>query len=224
MTACVWCGRPVVVTVTLALIWQWRPLPAPPICRACAASLTPITGGHCPRCGREQAVTAVCRDCERWPDTFCNHAIYPYNDRLRAYMQQYKFQGDYRLRLVMQDVIAAALQREAYDVLIPIPVTAETWATRGFNQVTGWLTGQPFQQVLTVSQASKPRAQSRKNRQERLLTPQPFSLAPGAERVVAHQRVLLLDDVYTTGRTLRHAANQIYLAGAKTVTSLTLAR
>ncbi|WP_225417983.1 ComF family protein [Levilactobacillus huananensis] len=139
-------------------------------------------------------------------------------------MQQYKFQGDYRLRLGLQASLRTALDREDYDILVPIPIDAQTWQTRGFNQVTGWLTGQPFQQVLTVTATHKDRPQSAKTRQERLLTPQPFELVSGASEIVSNQRVLLIDDVYTTGRTLRHAARQIYLGGAKAVTSLTLAR
>lgn len=224
MRACLWCGRPIVVPVTLADIWHWGPLPTPIICRACRQRLQPIGSTKCPQCGRQQATVQRCHDCERWDDAFVNHAIFPYDTALKAYMQQYKFQGDYQLRLVMQPLIREALVREHYDVLVPIPITAATWRTRGFNQVTGWLTGQPFQQVLTVSAASKPRDQSSKTRQERLQTPQPFSLVAGAATVLAGKRVLLLDDVYTTGRTLRHAAAQISLGGAQAVTGLTLAR
>lgn len=224
MRACVWCGAPIVIEVTLAVIWQWRPLPTPVICRTCQQRLRPISGPRCPQCGRQQATQQVCHDCERWGDTFRNRAIFPYDQTLKAYMQQYKFQGDYQLRLVMQDAVRQALAASTYDVLVPIPVTPTTWRTRGFNQVTGWLSGQPFHQVLTMTQTTKPRPQSSKTRQERLRTPQPFSLVPGAEAVTKNRRILLLDDVYTTGRTLRHAASQIYLSGAKTVTSLTLAR
>ncbi|KRK86482.1 amidophosphoribosyltransferase [Levilactobacillus koreensis JCM 16448] len=143
---------------------------------------------------------------------------------MKAYMQQYKFQGDYALRQVMMEPLKQALAQQDYDVLVPIPVNQETWQTRGFNQVTGWLLNQPFQQALLVTADHKDQPQSAKTRQQRLLTQQPFSLAPNAATVLKDRRILLLDDVYTTGRTLRHAAAQIYLGGAKAVTSLTLAR
>ncbi|MFC6207639.1 ComF family protein [Levilactobacillus tongjiangensis] len=153
-----------------------------------------------------------------------NRALFQYDAGFKAYMQQYKFQGDYALRVVVQATLARALQRATYDVLVPIPVDVATWQSRGFNQVTGWLTGQPFFQALEVVADHKERPQSAKTRAERLVTPQPFSLAPNACKVLQHQRVLLLDDVYTTGRTIRHAIDQINLSGAKAVTSLTLAR
>ena len=41
---------------------------------------------------------------------------------------------------------------------------------------------------------------------------------------IRNQRVLLVDDVYTTGRTLFHAAELLYKNGAETVKSLTFAR
>jgi competence protein ComFC len=143
---------------------------------------------------------------------------------MKAYMQQYKFQGDFALRRVLQEPLRLALARETYDVLVPIPVDQATWQQRGFNQVTGWLQTQPFQQALLVRASHKDQPQSAKDRAARLQTAQPFILAPHAADVLMGQRVLLLDDVYTTGRTLRHAAAQIYLGGAKAVTSLTLAR
>lgn len=201
MKNCVWCQRPVTSGVTLAAMWRWAPLPSPNLCAVCQKRLRPLHAPQCPRCGRQQSTTKVCHDCERWGDSWVNHAIFPYDATLKAYMQQYKFQGDYRLRLVMQPYLRQALAQERYDVLVPIPVTAETWLTRGFNQVTGWLTDQPFQQVLTVDAARKPRPQSSKTRQERLQSPQPFSLQPGATKLLRNQHVLLLDDVYTTGRT-----------------------
>ncbi len=225
MNACVWCGRPLRQTVTLNQIWCWAPLTQSVACDQCRQRFTAITSQRCPQCGRQQTDETVCVDCQRWTgQPLTNHAIYVYDEAMKAYMQQYKFQGDYALRLLMQEPIRAALFREHYDVLVPIPVDQATWQKRGFNQVTGWLRQAPFQQALLVLADHKSRPQSAKDRSARLQTPQPFTLAPNAKEVLHNQRVLLLDDVYTTGRTLRHAANQIYLGGAKAVTSLTLAR
>ncbi|MFD1455332.1 ComF family protein [Levilactobacillus lanxiensis] len=225
MRACVWCGRQLQTTLTLAQIWQFTPIAQATVCDTCRQRFTAITSQHCPSCGRQQVDETVCLDCQRWSgDRLTNHAVYVYDSAMKAYMQQYKFQGDYALRVLMQAPLAAALQRETYDVLVPIPVDQLTWRTRGFNQVTGWLQNQPFQQALLVRATHKERPQSAKDRADRLRTPQPFTLAPNAGQLLRGQRVLLLDDVYTTGRTLRHAADQIYLGGAKAVTSLTLAR
>ena len=225
MTNCVWCQQAFQPSVTLRDILTWRPLPVPPLCANCQDKFTPITAQHCPTCGRQQETVAVCHDCERWGTaTLRNRALFRYDAGMKAYMQQYKFQGDYALRKALQAPLQQALEQENYDVLVPIPIDQQTWLTRGFNQVTGWLHGQPYQQALVVKATHKDQPQSAKTRAQRLLTPQPFQLDPRVAPDLANQRVLLLDDVYTTGRTLRHAAAQIYLGGAKAVTSLTLAR
>lgn len=65
--------------------------------------------------------------------------------------------------------------------------------------------------------------QSRKTRRERLLMKQPFTLCQ-SDKKLANQKICLVDNVYTTGRTLRHAAQCLIVAGALEVTSLTLAR
>jgi len=225
MTHCLLCHQVLQPQMTLAQFWRWQPLPVPVVCPRCEQQFERITAMHCPQCGRQQTGIAVCHDCERWGEhPLQNHAVYTYNDAMKAYMQQYKFQGDYALRRVMMGPLQQALAQQDYEVLVPIPVNQETWQTRGFNQVTGWLQNQPFQQALLVTVDHKDQPQSAKTRQQRLLTQQPFSLAPNAAMVLKNKRILLLDDVYTTGRTLRHAAAQIYLGGAKAVTSLTLAR
>jgi competence protein ComFC len=42
--------------------------------------------------------------------------------------------------------------------------------------------------------------------------------------MLEHKSILIIDDIYTTGTTLRHAAKALITAGAKEVSSITLAR
>lgn len=93
--------------------------------------------------------------------------------------------------------------------------------TRGFNQVKGLLGGCTITEVL-VHQHKDKLAQSHKSRTERLATPQPFLLKNAAR--VLNERVILVDDIYTTGRTLYHAAVLLKEAGASEVLSISLAR
>ena len=134
-------------------------------------------------------------------------------------MHQYKFAGDYRLRAVFAAEFTAAIRQKRAEVVVPIPVTQ---ATRGFNQVTGLLDGVKLTPCLQHRTLEKT-AQSHKSRRERLQTPQPFALS-GPVADLAGKRVLLVDDVYTTGRTLYHAADLLYQAGAANVISISLAR
>jgi competence protein ComFC len=140
---------------------------------------------------------------------------------MKEFMRRYKFQGDYRLRQVFQGVFCRQVQSYHADLIIPIPVTATTMATRGFNQVLGLL-GQTTVTNVLNHRAQDKVAQSCKTRQQRLATPQPFRLTDPT--VVRDKKVLLVDDIYTTGRTLYHAANLVKQAGCREILSLSLAR
>lgn len=63
--------------------------------------------------------------------------------------------------------------------------------------------------------------QSKKSRYERIHAQQVFQVC---SEEVQGKRILLLDDIYTTGSTLRQAAKVLKSAGAIEVKSLTLAR
>ncbi|MGL2319807.1 hypothetical protein ACFIVR_06345 [Oenococcus oeni] len=54
-------------------------------------------------------------------------------------MHQYKFVGDYRLRLVFLEKLSDKFKNTIIksDFVIPIPISKKTLQIRGFNQVTG---------------------------------------------------------------------------------------
>lgn len=222
---CLLCNR--LVTKRLAirdLLWPGK-IEWPVVCEECWSRFTAIHGPACPVCSAPQSTATICRECRRWRSLYqwqLRHtALYRYNEAMKDFMHRYKFNGDYRLRAVFQPTLVAAVKKLSADLVVPIPVTATTMQTRGFNQVTGLLTGVPLTTCLTARVKDKT-AQSKKNRHERLQAPQPFTLVDPAQLV--GKRVLLVDDVYTTGRTIYHAANLVYGAGATTVISVSLAR
>ena len=67
--------------------------------------------------------------------------------------------------------------------------------------------------------------QSKKSRNDRILLVQdsPFYVEEIAEKDLLN-KVVLIDDIYTTGTTVRQAAKTLKKAGAQTVASLTVAR
>lgn len=194
------------------------------ICEQCATQFASITLS-CSGCGRQQEHNELCYDCCRWQNQgqllLTHQALYVYNDAMHDYMQRYKFNGEYALRHVFNRQLIQAVQNIEIDLVVPIPVSQYTLLTRGFNQTLGLFEGLRYQQLLSVSQAKKI-DQSRFNRQKRLTRAQPFVIANDIS--LSGQSVLLIDDVYTTGRTLYYAAELIYTLGAKNVKSLSLAR
>ncbi|MCD7084463.1 ComF family protein [Limosilactobacillus fastidiosus] len=167
----------------------------------------------------------LCDDCQKWRRHYGwyleHYPLFYYNQAMKDFMQKYKFQGQYHLRGIFYETIKEAIARIKYDILIPIPVTKNTLLTRGYNQVTGMLGDIPYTELI-IHQNHQKVAQSKKDRQSRLQTKQPFLLKQGVS--LQGKTILLVDDIYTTGRTLYHAATLCYEHGSKRVQSLSLAR
>lgn len=166
----------------------------------------------------------LCADCQRWQQQYgwylSHRPLFHYNQAMKEFMQQYKFQGQYHLRAVFQQSLQTVINQMDYDLLIPIPVTNHTMRTRGFNQVTGLLENIRYTELIKHREKQKV-AQSKKDRQSRLKAKQPFFLNKRIS--LQGQRIVLVDDIYTTGRTLYHAAELCYQNGCKRVQSLSLA-
>lgn len=151
-----------------------------------------------------------------------NHSLYKYNSAMKDFMHRYKFQGDYRLRYVFQRQFTDLIRKCGSDVIIPIPVNSRTMQTRGFNQVSGLIENSiSIKHLLLAKSTVKSVPQSLKNRQERLKTQQPFLIHH--PDFIMNKSVTLVDDIYTTGRTLYHAANLCREAGCRVINSVTLA-
>jgi competence protein ComFC len=104
---------------------------------------------------------------------------------------------------------------------VPIPLSNERLYERGFNQAEAILVeaGFPPTHLLTRIHSEK---QSKKTRSERIHLPQVFQIFD--EINLEGKMIVLVDDVYTTGSTLRHAAKLLKRAGAHHIQSITLAR
>ncbi len=179
----------------------------------------------CPGCGRPNSVE-LCGDCLQWQKqvgfVLENRGLFYYDAGFRKWIEDYKFTGDYRLRGAFTTELNQALKNYRDYLICPMPLSMERFATRGFNQVSSCLelTNPPFHFLLARKELAP---QSEKTRAERLKMEQPFTVKVPKEKI-RNQRVLLVDDVYTTGRTLVHGAELLYQNGVKTVKTLTFAR
>jgi len=139
---------------------------------------------------------------------------------MKDFFSKYKFQGDYLLRFVFAEVLKKSLRNFKEYTLVPIPVSPEKYQSRGFNQVEGFLqaAGLPYKHLLEKEDMI---AQSSKNREERLNSQQCFTLV---KDVRLPEKILLIDDVYTTGKTLQLARELLLEAGVKEILTFSLAR
>lgn len=192
------------------------------VCTACFSSFDRISDQHCPTCYRS-GWDKICSDCLEWQSKgvhISHHALFTYNASMKDYFSRYKFMGDYLLCQVFSKTLRQVLKSYKTYTIVPVPLGPERMAERGFNQVTGLLNaaGIAYQDILAKTDVEK---QSSHNRQERLAADSPFYLR---ENQVLPDKILLVDDIYTTGATLQGICQLLYERGVKEIKTFSLSR
>lgn len=227
---CLLCQAPLSTALTLEKIFSFQKVRPPRACAKCLSQFKPLLDCQtCRVCGRRAVGLSddTCLDCHKWrqqfPYLFVNQALFEYNAAMKDFMKQYKFLGDYRLRAVFNQLVTARLKQSGR-LIVTVPIHPNTFKERGFNQVLGLCEGVQTVSCLKTCQITKHTRQSEKDRAARLQTAQPFEFIEPAGSLIRGKAIIIVDDVYTTGTTIRHAASLLYQAGADSVTGLTLAR
>lgn len=136
---------------------------------------------------------------------------------------RWKYRGDYCLGQAFQKQVCNEFKQEFSfltnnAVAVPIPLSSERLEERGFNQADVLARFLPIANTKALSRIHSEK-QSKKNRYERISAVNPFRL----EQTV-NTPVVLVDDIYTTGTTLRHAASTLTEGGCTEVYAFTLIR
>ena len=186
---------------------------------------------RCSGCSRRQQEKGVCVDCEKWAClypgySFCHTALYEYTDLLKEWLVNYKVKGDVRMGAAFSEEIQTFVRpfvKQGF-LLVPIPSGKQDPYDFKFNQVTHMLDEANVTYDSVLMKKGNQKKQSQKNRRERMNTAQPFILHPDAKEKIKGKPILLIDDVYTTGRTMFHAAELLQQEGAIRIQTFSIAR
>ena len=194
----------------------------PSCCSTCYQKFEGIPEEHCPRCFRD-GQSDLCTDCQKWEkegNPVQHQSLFTYNEAMKNYFNQYKFQGDYVLRFVFAKAAKKAVKMFREHIIVPIPVSIEKFQARGFKQVQGILDAANLS-YRNILEKKDTLAQSSKTREERLQTQQAFKIKNGVD---LPDKILLVDDIYTTGKTLQLAKQILLEAGVKEILTFSIAR
>lgn len=212
--------------------------PTPFFCRRCWEHIRPLQGPGCPRCHRPFASASAttysptheCQDCRtRDPHYSQVWAAYAYTPPLQDAIALFKYRGKVALADSLGALLAQTVpQNLATDLLMPVPLHPNRLRHREFNQ--SLLLADRVSPILqrpvsyrnlvriidTDPQITLPRSARLRNLRK--------AFALRAPQDVVGKRILLVDDVFTTGTTVNECARVLLEAGALEVAVLALAR
>ncbi|KXH84186.1 hypothetical protein AU377_05160 [Sporosarcina sp. HYO08] len=138
---------------------------------------------------------------------------------MREFLHQYKFLQDVALADVFSKELRSYLRKEG--TIVPIPMHLEKKRERTFAHVDELLksAGISYSHLLEKTGTE---VMGEKTKEQRLSMAPLFRLKENIEKIDGIY--ILVDDIYTTGTTLRHAAALLKEAGATRVEAVTLIR
>ena len=210
------------------------------LCEACGKTLPHIGSCRCKICGRPVAEGEErCSDCVKIPHAFtCGTGAFLYEGRFRDALASLKYRGEAdfgpRLGRLAAREAAERIRQWRPELLVPVPLHKMRYRERGYNQAeriaegVADLTGiAAAENVLLRSAPTKALKElGAASRRETLRGAFSIRTARGREgrlfSPVLGKRILLIDDIYTTGSTLDSAAETLLAGGASEVFFLTV--
>ena len=201
------------------------------ICNKCRINLVPIRGKRCIKCSKAfgDLSNELCFDCRKTLHNFeYGFALYDYESvKSSLYRYKYSGRGEYSkfYSSAIVEYLGAAIKEMRVDAIIPVPLHKKRQQKRGYNQAE--LIAREIGQLLGIGVRTDI-VYRRKNtlpqkklsgikRQNNLK--KAFHIA---QYDVKLKRVVIVDDIYTTGATINEVAKELIVCGVQSIFFITL--
>lgn len=225
--------------------FNFEVLMAPFLCSTCSTGFLPVESPICSKCGimfkSREGEDHICGECLKSPKRFrVARATGVYDQALMELIHCLKYKGKIQLAHPLGILLFSAFIRywdkKSIDLIVPVPLHAKRFKARGFNQafllIRQW---SRIAEALNVelsdihvdkhvlARCRWTESQAGLGRKKRLINiKNAFGLIDASK--IKGKRILLVDDVYTTGATADECAKVLLQGGAEYVDILTLAR
>jgi ComF family protein len=198
-------------------------------CDECNDRIIPPKGRTCTACGFPLEKGTLCPICEDWPNRIYVRPFAYYKKPLSPAILKLKYRSDQALANTMAFWLVSVYPRKGWiaDCVIPVPLADVRLRQRGYNQVT--LIATSFAKELklplfpnALERVRETQSQVGLGRQERHINVEGAFRADS--RIVQDQSIVILDDLLTSGATLKNCAVALLNAGAAQVFCLTVGR
>jgi ComF family protein len=201
------------------------------LCVPCLSALPFLPFPLCAKCGKPLSYGTVCYDCENYLFAFDGiRSLSPYHGVVRQAILQFKYQNVKALAVQLAQLMGKYINSHPLpaDTLVPVPLHPRRLRERGYNQ-SSLLSRELSRLVpLPVVEGALLRARNTPAQTKTNSVQNRHSNVAGAftcrGRRVVGKRILLIEDVCTSGATLNACAIVLKSAGAISVWGLTMAR
>ncbi len=197
-----------------------------PVCSDCNRQLPQIAPSRCPYCALPTVESGICGRCIAAPPHYdATQAIFEYRFPIDMLVKHLKYRQRFSLLAFFADRLHAVVSTGA-DLVIPVPMHPSRLVERGFNHSVeiARVFANRRRLPLAINAVNRIRATARLEGMSRR---QRFATLRGAFTCplpLDNKKVLVVDDVMTTGATLEALAQTLKKAGAVRVENLVIAR
>jgi len=204
------------------------------LCPDCQKSIEIFDSFYCPVCKKRLPDGKICEDCRRKTKLFRFFAAAPYDNNLTKeliHKLKYSFVKDISKDLAIPIVnFLKSLNSDFSEFLIiPVPLHKSRLRWRGFNQaneiakeISKFLKIPLISNNLVKIKSTKPQVEISDSQKRKENVQGAFRVKN--PKIFAGKKIILVDDIYTTGSTMEECAKVLKRAGAKEIRGIVVAR